>query len=280
MNKDIAASVRARLLKLAKIEGSDFDQILVRFALERMLYRLSQSAHADRFLLKGALLFALWYDQPHRHTRDADLLGLGASDLASVAQAFREIVSIHAEDGIEFLPDSLHTEPIREHARYVGARILIGAELARARCKIQVDVGFGDAITPAPIDAVYPVLLNNLPAPTLRTYSVYTVIAEKLNAIVALGMANTRLKDYYDLYVLLDREVLEGSMLSAAVNATFCRRGMAVGDTIPVGLTEEFSEDPSRQAIWKSFLRKNEIAGLPLPAMVATIGEKLHFIFH
>ena len=169
---NVAASVRARLLNVAKTQGVDFNQVLVRFALERILYRLSQSQHADRFLLKGALLFTLWYDMPHRATRDADLLGFGASDLDSVAQTFRDIASVMVDDGIVFDPASVVAEEIRKDAGYAGARILISGELAKARCKTQVDIGFGDAVTPGPVDATYPVLLADLPAPRLRTYPV------------------------------------------------------------------------------------------------------------
>ena len=272
---DIAASVRARLLNVAKAQRVDFNQVLVRFALERILYRLSQSGHADRFLLKGALLFALWYDMPHRATRDADLLGFGASDLESVAQAFRDIASVAVNDGIVFDPASVVGEDIRKDAGYAGARILISGELAKARCKTQIDIGFGDAVTPGPVDATYPVLLDDLPAPRLRTYPVYTVVAEKLHAIALLGMTNSRLKDYLDLSVLLDRETLDPETLAGAIAATFIRRGMAVPASLPVGLTDEFSGDATRQALWHAFLRKNELTQQALPDIVAMLRTAL-----
>lgn len=264
----VAASVRARLRNLAKAQGVDFNQVLVRFTLERILYRLSQSEHADHFLLKGALLFTLWYDMPHRATRDADLLGFGASDLESVAQTFRDIASVAVDDGIVFDPDSVAAEEIRKDAGYTGARILISGELAKARCKTQIDIGFGDAVTPGPVDATYPVLLADLPAPRLRTYPVYTVVAEKLHAIALLGMTNSRMKDYLDLSVLLDRETLDTDLLAQALKATFERRGMAVPAELPVGLTDEFAHDPSRQALWQAFLKKNELALEPLSMIV------------
>lgn len=265
---NVAASVRARLLNVAKAQGVDFNQVLVRFALERILYRLSQSEHADHFLLKGALLFTLWYDMPHRTTRDADLLGFGASDLESVAQTFRDIASVAVDDGIVFDPDSVAAEEIRKDAGYAGARIFISGELARARCKTQIDIGFGDSVTPGPVDATYPVLLADLPAPRLRAYPVYTVVAEKLHAIALLGMTNSRLKDYLDLSVLLDRETLDTDLLAQAIKATFERRGMAVPAGLPVGLTDEFAHDPSRQALWQAFIKKNELALEPLPTIV------------
>jgi len=271
LSKDLAASVRARLLNIAKAQSVDFNQVLVRFALERMLYRLGQSAHADRFLLKGALLFTLWYDLPHRATRDADLLGFGASDLASVAQTFRDVASVHVDDGIHFDPASVKVEEIRKDAGYAGARIVMDADIARARCKTQIDVGFGDAVTPGPVDAIYPVLLADLPAPRLRTYPVYTVVSEKLHAITVLGMTNTRLKDYLDLSVLLDREALDADVLGSAIAATFTRRGTDVPCSLPVGLSDEFANDPSRQALWQAFLRKNDMDSRSLAEVVALL---------
>lgn len=268
MSKNLAASIRVRLLKMAKAQGVDFNQILIRFALERILYRLSQSEHADSFLLKGALLFTLWYDMPHRSTRDADLLGFGASDLNSVGQTFREVAAIQADDGIDFDPQSVSVEEIRKNAGYAGARVLIHGEIARARFKTQIDIGFGDAVTPAPVRATYPVLLGDLPAPILRTYPVYTVVSEKLHAIALLGMTNTRLKDYIDLTVLLERETLDNEILAQAIFATFVRRGSALPTRLPIGLSDEFANDKSRQQLWNAFLRKNELVPQHLEEIV------------
>ena len=272
---NVAASVRARLLDVAKAQGVDFNQVLVRFALERILYRMTLSQHADRFLLKGALLFTLWYDMPHRATRDADLLGFGASDLVSVAETFRDIAAVAVDDGIAFDPASVTVEEIRKEAGYGGVRVIIAGELAKARCKTQIDVGFGDAVTPAPVDSVYPVLLDDLPAPKLRAYPTYTVIAEKLHAIALLGMTNSRLKDYFDLSVLLERETLDTDLLAQAIKATFERRGMSVPDAVPIGLTDEFAHDSSRQSSWLAFLKKNEIPPEPLPAIVDRLRSAL-----
>ena len=144
----------------------------------------------------------------------------------------------------------------------------IAGNLARAFCKAQIDVGFGDAVTPAPAASIYPVLLEGMPAPQLRTYPTYTVIAEKLHAIALLGMTNSRLKDYFDLSVLLERETLDSKILALAIKATFERRGMAVPNGLPVGLTDEFSHDPSRQALWRGFLKKNELPPEHLPIIV------------
>jgi len=267
-NPNTAASVRARLLNVAKAQGVDFQQVLVRFALERLLYRLTRSAHADRFLLKGALLFTLWYDMPHRATRDADLLGFGASDPASVAQVFRAIAAVAVDDGIVFDPASVAAEAIRKEAGYGGVRVIVAGDLARARCKTQIDVGFGDAVMPGPVESVYPVLLDDLPAPRLRAYPTYTVIAEKLHAIALLGRVNSRLKDYFDLSVLLARETLDADLLARAIQATFERRGMAVPDALPAGLSDDFAHDTTRQALWLAFLKKNALSPESLPIVV------------
>jgi len=272
---NLAASVRARLLNVAKAQGSDFQQVLVRFALERILYRLTQSPHADRFLLKGALLFTLWYDMPHRATRDADLLGFGASDLASVSQVFREIAAVAVDDGIVFDPASVTVEEIRKEAGYGGLHVVIAGELAKARCKTQIDIGFGDAVTPGPMHSIYPVLLDDFPAPRLRVYPVYTVVAEKLHAIALLGMANSRVKDYFDLSVLLERETFDVGLLAQAIKATFERRGMAVPTGLPIGLTDEFAHDVSRQALWQAFVKKNELAFEPLALIVERLQAAL-----
>lgn len=271
MSNDLGASVRARLLNIAKAQSADFNQVLVRFALERLLYRISQSAHRDRFLLKGALLFTLWYDMPHRPTRDADLLGFGPSDPESVRNTFREIASIAVDDGIHFDPNSVAVEAIRPDAAYGGVRLVITGVLAKAICKTQIGIGFGDAVTPSPIEAVYPVLLHDLPAPRLRTYPTYTVVSEKLHAITLLGMTNTRMKDYLDLSILLERETMDVNIPANAIAATFERREMTVPTDTPIGLTDAFANDPSRQSLWLAFLKKNGLKVTPLPAIVTNL---------
>jgi hypothetical protein len=221
------------------------------------------------------LLFTLWYDMPHRATRDVDLLGFGASDPESLAQVFKDIAGVPVDDGIVFDPASVTVEVIRKEAGYGGVRVIIVGDLARARCKTQIDVGFGDAVTPAPVDSVFPVILDDMPAPRLRAYPTHTVIAEKLHAIALLGMTNSRLKDYFDLSVLLDRERLDAELLAEAIRATFKRRNMAVHAALPVGLTDEFANDPSRQTLWLAFLKKNELPPEPLPVIVGRLREAL-----
>jgi hypothetical protein len=221
------------------------------------------------------MLFNLWYAMPHRPTRDVDLLGFGPSDLQAIAQTFREIVNEVAEDGIVFDAASVRVEEIRKNAGYAGARVIVSAELARARCKTQIDVGFGDAVTPGPVDAVYPVLIADFAAPRLRTYPVYTVVAEKLHAMVLLGMTNSRLKDYLDLSVLLEREVLDPATLAAAIAATFTHRGTALPTELPIGLSDEFANDQSRQALWVAFLKRNALPAVPLTSVVTTLRATL-----
>lgn len=274
-----AASIRARLTNYAKAERSDFQQVLVRYTLERLLYRLSKSRFADQFVLKGALLFSLWYDMPHRATRDADLLGFGDSDLTTIRQTFEIVAAVPCDDGIVFAPETVRVEAIRKEAGYPGARILITATLAGARCVAQVDIGFGDAVTPAPIVADYPVLLDDLPAPTIRTYPVYTVLAEKLHAISILGMTNTRLKDYFDLALLLEREAIDPAVLATALAATFARRSTLLPDALPVGLSDAFSLDQTRQTLWLAFLRRNAIPVTPLDETVTRLRAAFEKVF-
>ncbi|CAM3702474.1 hypothetical protein LLO_2898 [Legionella longbeachae NSW150] len=271
MTKNTGESVRSRLKNIAIKEGSDFNAVLTRYGLERLLYRIGESEYSKQFLLKGALLFNLWYDMPHRPTKDIDLLGFGDNDLAYVKQTFSKICRISTDDGISFLSESVTVDTIKKDGGYTGARVELFGELAKAKIKIQIDIGYGDAVTPGPIDAHYPVLLSDLPAPKIWTYPIYTVIAEKLHAIALLGMANSRLKDYLDLYVLLSNEQIDNQVLAKAIQATFNRRGMDLPEALPVGLTDEFANDPSRESMWKAFLRKNELEQKPLTEVIAVI---------
>ena len=203
MSSHLSASILARLL--AKTRGDDYSLLLNRFALERLLFRISRSPHADRFLLKGALLFALWYDDPHRPTRDADLLGFGPDDADKLVATFRDIAAMDLGDGMVFDPESVRANAIREDNTYGGTRIHLLGRIGSARCALQIDVGYGDAVTPAAETVTFPTLLQDFQAPVLRVYPVYTVIAEKYQAMVMLGQANSRMKDFYDLAVIGQR---------------------------------------------------------------------------
>lgn len=274
MSRDIAASIRARLKQCADARRQDFNLTLTHYGLERLLYRLSISPHADSYLLKGALLFAIWYEQPHRPTRDADLLGFGLDDVDSAVSAFREICRIAVDDGIAFDAASVRGTAIRKEAGYGGVRIDLRATLDGARITLQVDIGFGDAVTPSPQTIRYPVLLDGLPAPQLRSYPKYTVVAEKLHAICLLGMANTRMKDYFDLWVLMTEGTLDPAELRRAMAATFERRQLALPAGLPAGLSDGFSSDTAKQAQWAAFLKKNRLEALELAPVVARLREE------
>lgn len=265
---NLGASVRARLLNRAKAEQTEFGLMLTRFALERLLYRLSISRHREQFLLKGALLFDLWFDEPHRPTRDADFLAFGSPDLSAMAAIFREICALEVKDGIVFDPISVKAQEIRKEANYAGIRITLMGSLDGARCPVQADIGFGDAVTPAPEESDYPVLLDDLPMPRLRVYSRYTVIAEKFHAIASLGMANSRMKDFFDLWVLTQHSVLDTSVLNRAITATFGRRGTALPTTTPLGLSDEFAADNAKQTQWRAFVGRNQLAAPELQIVV------------
>jgi hypothetical protein len=271
---NLAASIRQRLLNRARQEQVTFDAVLNRFGRERLLYRIGISEYRDQFLLKGAMLFALWYDMPHRPTRDIDLLGFGPGELFVLERVFREITQQPVDDGLRF-SETVQSEEIRKEANYAGARVTLVATLEKARIPLQVDVGFGDLVTPAAEQIDYPVLLEDLNSPSLGAYPVYTVVAEKLQAIVSLGMVNSRLKDYFDLQVLLEREELDELVLAEAVRLTFAVRSTPLPQQMPLGLSGEFAEDQDKQGQWRAFLQRNELDDVPLPQVVAQLREWL-----
>jgi len=273
MNKP--ASVRARLLNKAKAENLDFSLVLIRYGLERLLYRLSVSSNKDSFLLKGALLFDMWFDVPHRPTRDIDLLGFGLAEVPLVHEAFREICGIQCDDGIVFDADTIRVTEIRKEANYSGIRVTLTGYLDGARSPVQIDIGYGDAVTPAPELANYPVMLSELPAPKIRVYPRYTVVAEKFEAIVSLGMANSRLKDYFDLWVLLKTQELDPELLQKAISATLTRRKSTMPKSTPVGLTAVFSDDPQKIKQWQAFVQKNHLQAPALSSVVELLRQQL-----
>lgn len=273
-NRNTAASVRARLLAKARAGRQDFNLVLTRYAIERLLYRLSVSGHADQFLLKGALLFDLWFDVPHRPTRDADLLGFGSAEIPDIEDTFREICTMELDDGLSFQTDSVRGQEIRKEANYAGVRVTLIGLLAGARCSVQVDIGFGDAVTPGPEPVDYPVLLPDMPTPRLRAYPLYTVVAEKLEALVSLGIANSRMKDYFDLWTIAQKTDVDGEILCDAIRATFAQRGTTLPD-VPFGLSDAFAQDQQKQTQWAAFLRKNALAERQLPEVVAGLREFL-----
>lgn len=276
MNKaptNLPASVRQRLLNLAGQSKQDFGLLLTRYALERLLYRLSVSKHCDAFVLKGALLFQLWTSKLYRPTRDLDLLGMGDGSAKLYQKIFTELCSQEVEDdGLTLLPDTIRVDKIRDEEEYEGVRVLLTAHLANARILLQIDVGFGDVISPGPVELEYPTLLP-FPAPKLRAYSKESVVAEKFEAMVKLGMANSRMKDFYDLWVMARQFEFRGEVLSAAVKATFERRRTALPSSTPLALTTEFGEAPGKQTQWKAFLTKS---GLNASGSLNDVVKELH----
>jgi predicted nucleotidyltransferase component of viral defense system len=257
-----AASVRDRLLAMSRERSEDFQLLLTQYGLERLLYRLSKSSHRDRFILKGAMLFLLWGDQPHRPTRDVDFLGFGDIGEADLRAIFRELCDIPVEDdGLILMAESVQVEVIRDQTEYGGLRVRLFGDLAGARVPIQADIGFGDAVTPEAKEIEYPTLLGN-PAPHLKAYPRETVVAEKYQALVNLGMANSRMKDFYDLWVIAREFDFDGRILSEAIRNTFSRRRTSLPEHTPSGLGPEFYEDSQKNTQWNAFIRK----GMPTTA--------------
>jgi predicted nucleotidyltransferase component of viral defense system len=270
MTKNVAASVKAKLLSRARERGDDFQLVLLRYANERLLFRLASSPHAKSFVLKGAALFTYWTGEPHRATRDLDFLGYGESSEAHLEKVFIEILETDVvDDGLDFDPTLVKVAPIREDQEYGGVRVTFVARLGSA--KVPLQVGFGDAVTPGAQEIEFPALLD-FPSPRLRAYPRETVAAEKIEAFVKLGLANTRMKDFYDLRTLAEQFEFEGALLVKALRATFKRRGTALPKTIPVALTAEFSADKPRQTQWSGFVRK---AGIKSPGGLEAAIERV-----
>ncbi len=272
----VAQSVRQRLLNRSRETGEDYNLLLTRYAVERLLYRLSQSEHVDAFVLKGALLFTVWTGAMHRPTRDLDLLGFGEPSEDRLVGVFRSVCDQAVDDdGMSFDANSVTATPIRDEHAYAGIRLRLATKLGNARLNLQVDVGFGDVVTPEARTEAYPTLLDQ-PAPRLLVYSPESVIAEKLETMVSLGMANSRMKDFYDTWVLLQQFELDDTVLAAAIRATFERRRTAIPSSVPLALTGEFAGDPDKQRQWVGFLTRS---GLPhtheLAAVVHTIRDRL-----
>jgi predicted nucleotidyltransferase component of viral defense system len=258
-----AASVRQRLLNLARETGEDFNMILTRYAAERLLFRLSHSRYRSSFILKGAMLLAAWRTARHRPTRDLDLSGYGTASAEELAAAFREIAELPIEsDGLEFDAQGIGVSEIREDQEYHGSRVVVPAKLGSAKIKVQVDVGFGDVVIPNPQELDFPTLLGS-PSPRIRAYPAEAVIAEKLQAMISLGIRNSRMKDFYDILVLSRELAFEASSLAASISATFECRRTPLPSPAPGALTAEFGSDPDKAIQWNAFLRRS---GLEPPA--------------
>jgi predicted nucleotidyltransferase component of viral defense system len=265
------ASVRGRLRELARRRGLEFQLILSEFAIERLLYRLGASSHSDRFVVKGATLFRLWAVGERRATWDLDLLGRGPSGVDDVVAVVRDLCELVADDAIEFDAASVRGEEIRSPDEYGGVRVRLVARLAGAEIPVQIDVGFGDAVEPAPRIEPYPTLLGH-PAPRVLVYPRETVVAEKLEAIVSLGVTTSRMKDFYDVHHLAASFEFDGEMLLRAIRATFARRGTPLPDEEPLALTRSFLSAPERVRQWSAFLRRSR---LEAPAGGAALSDEL-----
>lgn len=271
--KDVAASVRQRLLNRSHERGEDFQLTLIYYALERLMYRLSCSPHRDRFVLKGAMLFSVWSETPHRATRDLDLLGRGDNEVSALVTTFQEICRTSVEDdGVVFLDDAMTGEEIRDGEEYEGVRLLFEARLGVAKIPIQVDIGFGDTVVPEPEPLDYPTLLN-FPAPRLLAYPRETVVTEKFQSMVELGIGNSRMKDFFDLWTLSRMFSFEGARLTDAIRATFERRRTSPPTVDPVCFTSDFSSDRDKQAQWTAFLKRTGVdaRGISLPEVLPVL---------
>jgi predicted nucleotidyltransferase component of viral defense system len=263
-------SIRQRLLNIAKQNDEEFQLTLDRYAVERLLYRLSISPYRDDFVLKGALLFRHWLDQSHRPTRDADFLGFGTPDPGRIATVVQALCEADVDDGLIFDLSRMSVDAIRETARYDGLRVQLRAWLGTATCVIQWDVGFGDAITPEPEEVRFDTMLEDVPSPVLRIYPRETAFAEKLEAIVVLGMGNSRMKDYFDLLSLIREARMAPASLTQAITATFARRATPLPAELPIGLTATFALDKTKRLQWRAFLDRSR---LEAPALEETVAE-------
>ena len=275
--RDLPRSIFHRLLNKAKENGDDFNLLLSRYGMERLLFRLSVSPYAERFILKGASLFLVWKGRGYRVTRDVDLLGSGNPEPSVLFEIFRSVCETECpEDGMEYPTDCVRAVEIREGREYTGVRITMTGLLHHARIPLQLDVGFGDVITPAAETVEYPVILDG-PAPRLRAYPKYTLLAEKLEAMVGLGFANSRMKDFFDMWVLSTLFGFDGEVLSRAVANTFHRRRTSLPEALPFAFTASFYDDQQKKAQWKAFVRKTK-PDVVVESLSSVVSDLLPFI--
>lgn len=268
-----AESIRQRLRNLLRERGEDVQFGLQRYAVERFLYRLGESAHCDRFILKGAALFALWGGAVYRATRDVDFTGYGSSDETEVLAALSEVCqTLSPRDELVFDATTLTAEPIRDESEYHGLRVRLEARLGDSRIPVQIDIGFGNAIDPPPQTVTYPTLLDD-PAPRIQAYPLEAVVAEKFHAMVLLGERNSRFKDFYDLHVLAKQFAFDGERLAKSIAATFEMRRTDITAVQSTSLTPSFFSDEARATQWRAYLDRNHLPGAP--ADFTPVGETL-----
>lgn len=279
MSRDIAASVHQRLLNHARKEGVRFNDVLQRYALERWLYRLSKSEHCEQFILKGALMLIAWDLPVTRPTRDIDMLARIQNDLDGIRQLIADVCRVECEeDGLIFAAESVTTERIAEDALYEGVRADFKGSLGNARIAMQIDLGFSDVVTPAPVDLTYPTILEQ-PAPCLKAYNRETAIAEKFEAMVKLGELNSRMKDFFDIWSLAQSQSFDGAILSKAIAHTFERRNTPK-DGDAVCFSETFGNSPDKQKQWQAFARRSQLAGQVPDAFVDVWRLVTQFLRH
>jgi hypothetical protein len=271
--RNLASSIKDRLLNLSRSSGGDFQMLLERFAMGRLLWRL---VHSERtFVLKGAQLFSIWQGTPHRPTRDLDLLSFGSSSVEEMKVFFEQVLTTPAEPKDSLVWTHVTASRIREDQKYEGVRIELVALLDRTRIPLQIDIGFGDSVTPPPVEHSWRELLG-FPESRLLTYPPETVIAEKLHAAVELQMDNSRMKDFFDLDWLCRHMEFDHATLRESLLSTFTRRGTSWPADAPLALTAVFGEDPGKQTQWSSFLRKSRLTADPLPVTIARLHGFLH----
>lgn len=273
----ITQSVHQKLLNVRDKTGEQFNHLLIRYALERFLYRFVASGHSGDFVLKGAMLFSLWRDVPGRPTRDVDFLGFGDVGHERLREVFADACMAKVvDDGLRFAPESIATDDIRDDQEYHGIRVRLVGYLGNARIALQIDIGFGDAIMPAPATVEYPTILD-FPAPRIRAYHPATVVAEKFNAMIVLGMMNSRLKDFYDVYIILRHMGLDDAQLAEAIQSTFQRRKTPLPMELPLVFTDDFINDGNKETQWKAFVKRSLLTDINLSfhQIVAGIQQKL-----
>ena len=269
----LSISIRTRLLNYAKEHRTDFQEVLRQYAQERLLFRLSHPTLQEAsFILKGALLFRLWDVAPHRATRDLDLLGSGDSSVERFVRLFKTLCRLEIEppDGMDWAEDSVAVEEVREEEAYHGLRVFVTGYLAEARQKLQVDLGFGDAVTPGPVVVTFPTLLG-LPAPRVRAYPPETVIAEKTQVMERYGLQNSRVKDLWDVWSLAQHLPFQGATLCQALEATFARRQTPLPTQPPLALTPLFAEDAFKRQQWGAFLLRAGVDPVELGEVVRAL---------
>lgn len=274
-----AASIRARLMNISREQNVDFNRVLTHYGLERLLYRLSISKYKDEFVLKGAMLFSYWSGDAYRATKDVDFHKSGKTSIEYLTQVFIDLCAQTTEpnDGLIFDAESVHAGEIREEDTYGGIRVTLNATLAKARIAIQADIGIGDVITPSAEEIEFPTLLD-MPSPIMKAYPVETVIAEKFEAMVSLGLANSRMKDFYDVWSIQKCMHPDKEMVAKAVANTFNRRGTKLPIEPPLALTEAFFTDGTKQKQWEAFVRRAGVGNYANETLQKTIEDIRPFL--